>query len=129
MAVDSPHQQQRSLAGKTAYEDGLAAETCVRRCYISRGYLLLAERWRGRAGEIDLIFRKDDTLVAVEVKKAATVDVAASRLSQRQLHRIAQALEEFIVQGCLDSFTPIRLDLAAVGAAGQVRTIENLTLW
>ncbi|MEM7719151.1 MAG: YraN family protein [Pseudomonadota bacterium] len=124
-----PTDRQRSQLGKTAYQDGLAAEDCVRRDYVSRGYRMLAERWRGKAGEADLIFQMANTLVVVEVKKAASVDIAASRLSMRQLHRIAHTAEEYITKGDLDAFMPIRLDLAAVDAAGRVTTVENLTLW
>ena len=56
MPFDFLPQDARELAGRTAYEDGLAAEVIALRDYLARGYRLVAQRWRGRCGEIDLIF-------------------------------------------------------------------------
>ena len=89
MGLAKPQTAQRSLAGRSAYEGGLAAEDCALRDYVSRGYKLLARRWRGQGGEIDLIFESAEAYVFVEVKKAATHDIASTRLSQKQLWRIA----------------------------------------
>ena len=118
----------RSLAGRSAYEGGLAAEDCVFRDYVARGYKPLAKRWRGRCGEIDLIFEFEDVYVFVEVKKAATHAIASTRLGTQQLWRIARSAEDYIGSHAPDPLTPMRLDLAMVDAQGRLGIVENLTL-
>lgn len=98
------------------------------RDYLARGYTLVAERWRGRCGEVDLIFQGANDLIFVEVKKAKTLDLAATRLSQRQLWRIARSAEDYIGTIAGDPMTPMRLDFAMVDAMGEVSILENLML-
>lgn len=129
MPFDFLPQDARELAGRTAYEDGLAAEDIALRDYLSRGYRLIAQRWRGRCGEIDLIFEGHAEFVFVEVKKARSLDIAATRLTDRQLWRIARSAEDYIGTEAADPLTPMRLDLATVDAMGRVAVLENLTLY
>lgn len=121
-------QYQRSLEGRIAYETGIAAEDIALRDYHLRGYRLVAQRWRGRCGEIDLILKTADELVFVEVKKAATHAIAATRLTERQLWRIARSAEDYIGTHAPDPMTPMRLDLATIDAQGDLQILENLML-
>ena len=59
------------MSGKTAYLAGLSAEDQVARLYETHGYHLRARRWRGRGGEIDLIFEKSGEITFVEVKNVS----------------------------------------------------------
>lgn len=129
MPFDFAPSQQKRDAGLVAYNDGLAAEDAVAAFYCARGHAVLARRWRGKAGEIDLVLEGDDGLVFVEVKKARTHADAATRLSDRQLHRIALAGEEYVGRECDDPFTAMRLDLAMVDGAGRIEILENLPLY
>lgn len=45
------------MTGSVAYHSGVAAENSVARHYADRNHEIAARRWRGRAGEIDLITR------------------------------------------------------------------------
>lgn len=121
--------ESRTQRGARAYQDGLAAEDIAKRHYLANGHRLLAERWRGPGGEVDLIFQGADEVVLVEVKKAANHDIAATRLSDRQLWRIARSAEAYISQNCADPFTPMRLDLAMTDQAGRLAVLENLALY
>ncbi len=55
---------------------GKIGERLAEEYLISRGYIVLAKNWRGapgrRAPEIDLIVRKNETIVFVEVKTASS---------------------------------------------------------
>ena len=118
------------MSGARSYHTGLAAEDIVLRIYESTGHSLRARRWRGKAGEIDLIL--DDAtdaggLVFVEVKAAATHDAALLSLSPRQLARIALAAEEYIGTLDLHSLIAMRIDLAAVDGEGRVEIVPNIT--
>lgn len=114
--------------GYRAHRSGLDAEAQVSAQYQLVGYALVATRWRGGAGEIDLVFENSDGLVFVEVKKAKSVDAALHRLSARQLQRLILAGEEFLGTRPGGLLTPARFDLAAVGGLGDVSILENITL-
>lgn len=129
MPFDFAQSDTRKHRGRTAYHDGLAAEGIVLRDYQQRGYRLLEERWRGRFGEIDLIFAGCGELVFVEVKKSKSHEAALERLRETQLLRIAQSAEDYIARFAKEPLTPMRLDLAAVDKAGEVSIVEGLTLY
>lgn len=116
----------RELRGRRNYLDGLSAEDSVARHYALAGADLLAERWRGQSGEIDLIFRQGDSIVFVEVKKSATHDAAADHLTQRQMNRIFAAAEEFVADLPTGLATIMRFDAALVDCAGRVQIIGNI---
>lgn len=111
--------------GAVAHQAGLAAEAGVARHYAQSGCQIVARRWRGQAGEIDLIGRDAGGYVFVEVKAARTVAQAAERLSRRQMARLAQAAEEFMgtVAGGLGQ--AMRFDVALVDRFGRLEVCEN----
>lgn len=129
MPFDFAPQDAQVFQGQTAFQDGLAAEEIVANEYVDRGYRLLEQRWRGRGGEIDLVFKSNDGFVFVEVKKARTHDLAAERLSVRQLGRIAQSAEDYAIRVRDDPFAEMRFDLATVDSVGSVDVRENLTFY
>ena len=116
--------QQRGLAN---YHAGLAAETSVELAYHAAGAILLQRRWRGAAGEIDLILRDGDGMVFVEVKKSKCFARAAESLSHRQLARISLAAEEYLGMQPQGGLTPMRIDVALTNAAGEVEILRNVT--
>jgi putative endonuclease len=77
------------------------------------------------AGEIDLVVRDGDAVVAVEVKRARTLDAAAGRLSRRQMDRLCAALALFCEGQPADTPAGRRLDLALVDGMGRVAVREN----
>ena len=115
----------RQQRGRTAYHTGLAAEESVARDYGRRGRTVAARRWRGLSGEIDLVVRDGEGFVFVEVKQARTFDLAAERLSRRQMDRICLAAQEFVGTQPRGSLTDMRFDLALVDGQGRVQVIEN----
>lgn len=112
-------------AGAVGYRAGLCAEAIVAQGYVRGGYDLLERRWRGAGGEIDLIFRKDDAIVFVEVKKSRSFERAALRLGAAQMRRICHAAEEFLATEPGGALTDVRFDVALVDGTGAVRIIEN----
>lgn len=70
---------------------GRRAEWIAALYLAAKGYRILARRARTRVGEIDLVVRKGDTLVFVEVKSRATLDSAVFALHPAALRRIEAA--------------------------------------
>ncbi len=116
------------MSGAVSYHNGLAAEDRVARHYGERGYALAARRWRGRGGEVDLVFRQGDGLVFVEVKQATDFARAAERLTHRQMQRIWGAASEFLAGEPRGQDTDVRVDAALVDDGGRVDIIEGLML-
>ena len=108
-----------------AYHSGLAAEEIVLSDYARRGFPAARQRWRGSAGEIDLIVEDGEGLIFVEVKKAETHEIAATRLSPGQLGRICASASEYLALMPRGQSTDCRVDLALVDSVGRVAIIEN----
>lgn len=124
----APHLRQAHHNGKTAYHAGLAAEKSVARNYGRQGYALIAQRWRGTGGEIDLIVQQGDCFVFVEVKKSKSFSQAALRITPRQKNRIFAAASEFVSDQPQGLLSEMRFDVGLVDSAGRIEIIEN-ALW
>lgn len=113
------------MSGTVSYHAGLSAEDGVARVYERRGLSIAARRWRGAAGEIDLILQQGDGYVFVEVKKSRSFARAAERVSRRQAERIMTAAQEFLDGTPRGQLTDIRFDVALVDGQGRVEILEN----
>jgi putative endonuclease len=111
--------------GRMAYHAGLAAENRIAQGYERRGFAVARRRWRGRAGEIDLILRDGAALIFVEVKQSRNFARAAESLSTRQMQRIYKSAEEFLAGEPAGSLTEVRFDVALVNGQGATEIIEN----
>jgi putative endonuclease len=108
-----------------AQQAGLAAEQRVARDYESRGFTVARRRWRGDAGEIDLILRDGDGLIFVEVKQSRSFDRAARSLGARQMERICLSAAQYLDTEPCGALTETRFDVALVDGQGRTRIIEN----
>lgn len=115
----------KQMRGKTSYYVGLAAEEIVAQHYARGGQPVLANRWRGSRGEIDLVAQNGDGVIFIEVKKSRSHARAASHLTRRQMDRIYQAGSEFLATQPRGQLTDVRFDLALVDDTGRVDVIEN----
>ncbi|MGE0714597.1 MAG: YraN family protein [Alphaproteobacteria bacterium] len=75
---------------------GRRAETHAGWLLRLKGYRILARRWRGPAGEIDLVARRGGTLAMVEVKARPAAGAAADAVDQRSRRRLARAAAAFL---------------------------------
>jgi len=122
----------RVLRGREAHLAGQAAEDCVLRRCLARGDRLLARRWRGLSGEIDLILARGDarvdTVVFVEVKRAPTHARAAEMLRPAQVRRILAASEEYVDRVLGQPFVEREFHLALVDGIGRIEVVEDAFL-
>lgn len=113
------------MSGAVSYHGGLSAEAAVARHYARSGRPIIAQRWRGPGGEIDLIAREGEKVIFIEVKKSRTVAQAAARLSQRQIERIFASAQAFLSGEPAGQLTDMRFDVALVDGVGRIEVIEN----
>lgn len=118
----------RALRGREAHLAGRAAEDCVLRHYLARGDRLLARRWRGFSGEIDLVLGRGDTVVFIEVKRAPTHARAAEMLRPAQVRRILAASEEYVDRILGRPFIEREFHLALVDGIGRIEVVEDAFL-
>jgi putative endonuclease len=79
----------------------------------------VARRWRSPVGEVDIIARRRQVLVFVEVKARERLDDAAESVLPRQQRRIAAAAAAWLAEHPDDSASDIRFDAVLV-APGQM---------
>lgn len=115
----------RQIRGAINHRSGQTAEACVAAHCLRQGWEVLAERWRGGGGEIDLIARDGDEVVFIEVKKGRSLAMAAARISERQVTRIRAAASEYLGLLPDGQNTPVRFDVALVDALGRIEILEN----
>lgn len=77
------------------------------------GHRILAHRWRGRGGEIDIIARRRQVIIFCEVKFRRHPDESGIP-SPQQRRRICRAAEEFASRQRLSGNTEWRFDLVQI---------------
>lgn len=110
-----------------SYRFGILAEYYVIFLLFFKGYRLLERRYKTKLGEIDLIFKKKDSIVAVEVKarKDKLIEVGEV-VNARQLIRITNSLKIFLNKNEKHSNLNIRIDIVLVRNILKIEHIKNV---
>lgn len=120
-----PVSSERRTRGRMAHLSGALAEDGVARVLEGRGIAVLARRWRGKAGEIDLVCQDGPCLVFVEVKRSASHAEAAQRLGAAQQARVMRAALEYCDGHGWLPLPEMRFDAALVDSRGRVEILER----
>lgn len=85
------------------------------------GYRLLDRRWRRPGGEIDLVLRRGDLLVFVEVKTRGRRSPAPAEcwLGRRQIQRLRRLAGRWLAEHPQTRARACRFDLVAVDFEGE----------
>ncbi len=118
----------RSSSRQTSYALGVAAESCARQLLESKSYHILAQRYKTKAGEIDLIAKRGDHLAFVEVKRRKTQDEAAWSIAPRQQAKIALAAEVFLGEHAALSQCSASFDVVLISPTEGCAHIEQAFL-
>ena len=78
---------------KKSYNFGIRAEITSALFLQLKGYRILAMRQKTLVGEIDIIARRGNILIAVEVKARQSIETAAYAITLKQKQRISRAFE------------------------------------
>jgi putative endonuclease len=99
---------------RSAFRFGLSAEGRAAAFLVAKGYRILARRFRTPLGEIDIVARRRDVLVFVEVKARDNFDEAAEAIGRRQQNRIIGAAQMWLAAHPEDAMRDMRFDAILV---------------
>lgn len=99
------------------------------------GYTLLKRNYRIRGGEIDIVARKGDEIVFIEVKARSGVRYGypEESVTPAKARVIARAIREFVRKNRISDSLYLRFDIIAVeggvnGGASSLHHIQNVEL-
>jgi putative endonuclease len=92
---------------------------------MAKGYRIAARRFKTPVGEIDIVARRGNTLVFVEVKARDTADDAALAVTERGKRRILGAAELWLAHHPGDAQRLIRFDAILVTPGRMPRHLAN----
>jgi len=83
---------------------------------VNRGYKIIERNFRCNAGEIDIVCKKEETLVFVEVKAKTTEFFGAPEemVDWRKMEKISEAIEFFITTHHYKEEPNYRIDVIAI---------------
>ena len=108
----------------TNYARGMVAEIYALLFLFVKGYRLHAWRYKTHVGEVDLIVRRRNILVFVEVKLRPTLDEACQSISPQMKSRISRAARYYMAKNAGDWTGECRFDVVAV-AGWRLRHLDN----
>lgn len=109
-----------------AYHFGLRAEWLCLIYLRLRGYTLLAQRHRNIYGEIDLIMKRKETLIFIEVKARPTMQDGLYAIGPKQQMRIMRAALDFVGANRKYAGLAMRFDLMVVSTSRWPFAIHHL---
>lgn len=80
----------------SSYYKGIIFEIVAMLYLLIKGYKIIKTNYKTKLGEIDIIAKKNNVVVAVEVKKRTTIDLALEAISEKQKNRISSAFLYFL---------------------------------
>ncbi len=108
-------------------KDGAQAEQWAAQYLLRQGLKPVAQNYRGRFGEIDLIMQDGPELVFVEVRLRRSEDFggAAASIDTRKQQRIISTAQQYLAD--LARIPPCRFDVVLMGdvQGGQVQWLKN----
>ncbi|MBV9954376.1 MAG: YraN family protein [Pseudolabrys sp.] len=110
---------QKNPEKQVAFRLGISAESRAAAYLVAKGFRILSRRWRSPYGELDIVARRRQLLVFVEVKARNTLDAAAESVLPRQRARIAAAAEAWLATYPQPNVLDMRFDAMLV-APGKV---------
>lgn len=105
-----PNTQSRRRAEQRGRRGEIFAEIAL----ITRGFRVVARRFKTKAGEVDLIARRGKLIVIVEVKARKTLSEAHDAVTSTALRRIEAAGDIWLARQKDHAELSIRYDLIAV---------------
>jgi putative endonuclease len=116
------------VSAPASYAIGIAAEARAKGLLEGKDYRILAQRYKTKGGEIDIVAKRGDHLAFVEVKRRKTHEEAAYAVEPRQQARIAVAAEVFLGEHAEFSHCSASFDVILISPAQGCAHIEQAFL-
>jgi putative endonuclease len=123
---ESPGLAGDQAAGQPRVEDtriaqGASAEAAAARLLIAGGYRIVERNFRCKAGELDIIAARGDTLVFVEVRSRSNDEhgSAAEMIGPTKQRRVAR-VAAYYLEAARPAFEHCRFDIIAITAGDSV---------
>ncbi len=100
----------RSAGQQRAGRTGRMAEHIAALFLMAKGYRILARRYGGKGGEIDLIAKRGDTIAFVEVKARGTMEAALGSITAEKQRLVARRINTWRGQNAWASGATFRAD-------------------
>lgn len=107
-----------------AYQLGHDAEAKAADYLRGLGWAIVAQRYKTKYGEIDLIARQDDLILIIEVKARPTIEAAMEAVSRTAMRRIESASDIWLAEQPDYAMLSMRYDLIAVLRDGSLSHVE-----
>lgn len=101
-------------ARQTANRRGHRSERLAAASLMIKGFRIVARRFKTRSGEIDLIARRGDLVLIIEVKARPTLIAAMEAISRASERRIEAAANQWLTRQKDYARLSVRFDLVAV---------------
>lgn len=110
----------------TSYQDGLRAEKLAALLMRLKGYKIEKTRFKTPVGEVDLIARRGNTLVFIEVKLRQTKDAAAYAISESSKQRISKAASYYLMRHPEMQHLNCRFDAILIVPPFFIKHLDNV---
>ncbi len=114
---------------------GAAGEKIARDYLRAKGYSIVASNWSTTFGELDIVAKRDDLLVFVEVKtrRGASTESALEAVTPAKHERLLKAAYQYLHEHDIDADSQWRMDVIAVAIAAkgrpQIDHVEDAFDW
>ena len=99
---------------RKSYRRGHRGEWLAALALMLKGYRIVARRYRTKLGEIDLIARRGDLVLIVEVKARRTLVEAMEAIARESERRIERAADLWLARQPDHGRLSVRFDMVAV---------------
>lgn len=125
MGAETERFRHRGGAAGARRRLGAAGEHLAAAWYEAAGYEVLDRNWRDQAGELDLVCRRDDTVVVVEVKARTTAAyggpaAAVTAAKRRRIRRLSARWLRARQVRC----ATVRFDVVAI-SSGRLEVLQD----
>ena len=110
---------------KSSYRTGLLAEALAKWFLRAKGYRILAQRYKVRGGEIDIIASRWKVLAFVEVKARASKELAAYAITEKGKKRMTTAVKTWLMKHPEEARKVIRYDAMLIKLPFFVKHLDN----
>lgn len=109
----------------TSYIKGVLAEAYVCAYLMLYGYKIIAQRYKTKLGEIDIIAKKGDITAFIEVKMRKDRTAALEAVTVRSQKRIIKTAQAYMAKAQGTVVDQYRFDVVVVGLWGKLEHIKN----